>query len=153
MSVEASIEISDSVVMGDVKQNFAYTTCPTCKATNVRVIKCQMDGCEERFCEICNLNSRYENGSTFPFDSGYGTGPFCQQHLSNKIAEHMELTSTEHYEKEMTIQNRRIETAIQVKDMLAVKEIERKKQTEFAMRIMLIIGSIIMVAGVIISII
>ena len=153
MSGEVSIEISDSVVMGDIKQNFAYTTCPTCKATNVRVIKCQMDGCEERFCEICNLNSRYENGAAYPFDSGNGAGPFCQRHLSNKIAEHMVLTSTEHYEKEMSIQGRRIETAIQVKDMLADRQIERKKQTEFAMRTVLIIGSIIMITGVIIAII
>jgi len=79
---ERSPIISDSVVMGNI--NIDNTICPSCDATNVRVMKCQHNDCDCRFCEFCHPNARFERRdiSVKKFDSGIGIGPFCSSCLT-----------------------------------------------------------------------
>jgi hypothetical protein len=56
MTEDSGVNISDSVVMGDVQQNIA-NTCPACQTTNIPVMVCQYSGCETRFCEICHKDA------------------------------------------------------------------------------------------------
>ena len=86
---KTGIDISDSVVMGDVQQNILKTdVCPSCSASNVRVMKCQEVGCtSKQFCELCHINCRYSEGSSTRFDSGVGLGPFCSECLAAKITQ------------------------------------------------------------------
>ena len=79
------MNISDSVVMGDVQQNITDTTCPACGASNVRVMQCQDVNCESKFCEICHKNSRHLGWERLSFDSGKGEGPYCPVHLDIKV--------------------------------------------------------------------
>ena len=75
---KTGIDISDSVVMGDVQQNILKTECPSCSASNVKVMKCQDEQCTSiQFCELCHINCRYSSGGVLRFDSGKGSGPFC----------------------------------------------------------------------------
>jgi len=85
---KTGIDISDSVVMGDVQQNILKTdVCPSCSASNVRVMKCQEVGCtSKQFCELCHINCRYSEGSSTRFDSGVGLGPLCSECLDAKFA-------------------------------------------------------------------
>ena len=85
---KTGIDISDSVVMGDVQQNILKTECPSCSASNVKVMKCQEVGCtSKQFCELCHTNCRYSPASeVLRFDSGTGSGPFCSRCLTAKLA-------------------------------------------------------------------
>jgi len=95
------IDISDSVIMGDVQQNILkIDECPNCSATNVKVLKCQDKRCTTiKFCELCHLNCRYEMGNVLRFDSGRGAGPFCSECLSVKIFAHGERLERERLER------------------------------------------------------
>ena len=78
-------QISDSVVMGDVHQNIGGKECPGCSAYNVRIMNCKENECTSiQFCELCNTNSRWEDGVRLRFNSGKGTGPFCSGCLEDK---------------------------------------------------------------------
>jgi hypothetical protein len=86
------VDISDSVIMGDVQQNILKTDeCSSCSSSNVKVLKCQEKQCTSiNFCELCHLNCRYEMGEVWRFDSGRGAGPFCSECLSAKIVSYNE---------------------------------------------------------------
>jgi len=79
------INLSDNVFMGnvDVQQNILNTDeCPSCSASNVRVMKCQDKQCtSEKFCELCHTMPRFSEGHFERFDSGHGLGPFCAKCL------------------------------------------------------------------------
>ena len=85
MTEDSPINITDSVVLGDVHQNMG-AECPSCSASNVRVMKCQEKQCSTRFCELCHADCRYSGGSLLRFDSGKGLGPFCSECLAVKLA-------------------------------------------------------------------
>ena len=79
------MNISDSVVMGDVQQNItnvqqhisSSNTCPRCEAINVRVVSCSMPHCDNQFCELCHPLCRWTPEGVGRLDSGLGKGPFC----------------------------------------------------------------------------
>jgi hypothetical protein len=79
------INLSDNVFMGnvDVQQNIvALGECPSCSASNVKVMKCQEKLCtSKKFCELCHTNSRFSEGRFERFDSGHGSGPLCAKCL------------------------------------------------------------------------
>ena len=79
------INLSDNVFMGnvDVHQNIVpLGECPSCSASNVKVMKCQEKLCtSKKFCELCHTNSRFSEGRFKRFDSGHGSGPFCAKCL------------------------------------------------------------------------
>ena len=57
-----SVNVADSVVMGDVVQNFGTTNdepCPACSATKTSVLSCQSGNCTNQWCSACG-----------PMDSG-----------------------------------------------------------------------------------
>ena len=85
---KTGIDISDSVVMGNVQQNILKIgECPSCSASNVKVMKCQDKQCtSKQFCELCHINCRYSEGSSTRFDSGVGLGPLCSECLDAKFA-------------------------------------------------------------------
>ena len=99
MTEDPGVNISDSVVMGGIHQNITNTTCPSCEASNVRVMKCQESNCDNRFCELCHPNCRYSDEKGLRFDSGAGSGPFCSPCMSNKFVE-LERKRQERLEKE-----------------------------------------------------
>jgi len=85
LAEDTGIEIHDSLVQGGVHQHILNAECPSCSASNVKVMKCQEIQCTSiQFCELCNTNCRWEQGSRRRFDSGIGTGPFCSECLATK---------------------------------------------------------------------
>jgi len=59
VSKAATIEVHDSVVMGDLTQNIrADRLCSACGSTNAVVMVCQRDGCSEAFCEVCHRDCK-----------------------------------------------------------------------------------------------
>jgi hypothetical protein len=78
---QMKINLSDNVFMGsvDVQQNIMNIgECPSCSASNVKVMKCQEKLCtSKKFCELCHTNSRFSEGRFERFDSGNGSGPLC----------------------------------------------------------------------------
>jgi hypothetical protein len=60
-----SVDVRDSVIMGDVHQETHITSidgrerkCPNCNSTNVIIMVCQKDECNTAFCEICHRESK-----------------------------------------------------------------------------------------------
>mgnify|MGYP004293905041 CR=1 FL=1 len=131
------MKISDSVVMGDVQQNITDTICPACGASNVRVMMCQDDTCESKFCEICHKDSRHLKWKRMSFDSGKGEGPYCPVHLDTKILP---------YEKEHA---RRIEeTAAEIAEWNQERDEEmRRFQAQMILFTMCSIIALIIIAG------
>jgi hypothetical protein len=86
LAEEPNVNISDSVVMGDVLQ-YNANTCPACDASNVRIMMCQEEGCEIQFCELCHAWCRCYQGEPTHFSSATHStpGPFCPDHLAKKI--------------------------------------------------------------------
>jgi hypothetical protein len=85
-----SVDLRDSVVVGDIHQNVYLTqteTCPTCHTSNVKVIRCTSSNCRETFCEVCHPRCRFDGfdakGSMRLefFSSGIGESPLCKVHL------------------------------------------------------------------------
>jgi len=75
---KASVSFQDSAIIGDVTVTQNNAECPSCSASNVRVMKCHEVNCEIRFCELCHPKCRYSEGRFLRFDSGEGLGPFCK---------------------------------------------------------------------------
>jgi len=75
---KASVSFQDSAIIGDVTVTQNNAECPSCSASNVRVMKCHEVNCEKRFCELCHPKCRYLEGSFLRFDSGEGLGSFCK---------------------------------------------------------------------------
>jgi len=78
MPDESSMNISDSVIMGDVSQKFS-TSCPSCNATNVIIMSCNRDTCSTQFCQICHPDCRLDYPEIRRFDSGLGSNPLCNK--------------------------------------------------------------------------
>ncbi len=131
------MNISDSVVLGDIQQNITDTTCPACDATNVRVMKCQDVDCESKFCEICHKDSRHLKWDRMSFDSGKGEGPYCSTHLDAKILTHEE-------EKARILEEVAKEIAQQTADW---EEEERRFQGQMILFTMCAIIALIIIAG------
>ena len=130
MSEESPLNISDSVVMGDVQQNITNTTCPACGASNVRVMKCQDVNCESKFCEICHKNSRHLGWERLSFDSGKGDGPYCSVHLDIKVLP---------YEEE--VHNEWVKTLADADKHM--KELEESEKRFYNNMVWFIIGAIV----------
>ena len=99
MTRDSTLNINDSVVMGDVNiqqtQENKIPSCSTCKSSNVILFRCAE--CNEGFCQLCNPKCRLElipakfRISNFApvkqinpaaiklnkFDSGRGNGNYC----------------------------------------------------------------------------
>jgi hypothetical protein len=103
LAEERGIGISDSVVIGDVHQNVTNIkqhidsgiSCPKCHARNVRMFDCLTLNCAEVFCEICHPLCRLYKQGASRFDSGKGTGPFCNECMSAKEKAIMEAAAAE----------------------------------------------------------
>ena len=84
MTEDSGVRISDSVVMGDVKQNItniqqhigSSISCTRCDAINVRIFGCSSPDCKNHFCEVCHPNCKWTEEGADRFDSE-GHGPFC----------------------------------------------------------------------------
>lgn len=76
---KTSISFQDSAIVGDVTITQNNAECPNCNSSNVRVMKCQQNNCDKKFCELCHPKCRFSNGHFFKFDSGEGLGPFCEE--------------------------------------------------------------------------
>jgi hypothetical protein len=89
MSDNRDIVVQDSVVMGNIEQNFTTVnesksiTCPVCKTENVRIMLCVSKACQKRFCEICHPNCKYTDTGIYRYNSGVGYGPCCYQCLKD----------------------------------------------------------------------
>ena len=83
MTEDSVVNISDTVIM-DSTISVGNTTCPSCDAANVRVMKCQANECDSQFCEICHPNARFNDAdiTIHKFDTGMGSGPFCSSCLN-----------------------------------------------------------------------
>jgi hypothetical protein len=125
---QMKIDLSDNVFMGnvDVQQNIMNIgECPSCSASNVKVMKCQEKQCtSKKFCELCHTNSRFFEGRFERFDSGHGSGPLCVMCLSStwKQYEDKKRLERERVEKERA-ERERIESERQRERM----EVERLK--------------------------
>ena len=122
------IGISDSVVMGDVQQNILKIgECPSCSASNVKVMKCQDKQCtSKKFCELCHANCRYSEGRVTRFDSGAGSGPFCSGCLTAKITQFdLEKKERERIEREILASRARYE-----QERLAIEAQEAQETRE-----------------------
>ena len=75
---KTSISFQDSAIVGDVTITQNNAECPNCNSSNVRVMKCQENNCDKKFCELCHPKCRYSNGHFFKFDSGEGLH-FCEE--------------------------------------------------------------------------
>lgn len=85
LTEESGVNISDSVVMGDIQQNITNvqqnitqgTSCPRCGVINARIMQCSIPDCSHQFCGLCHPKCRWANNGVSRFDSGDGLGPFC----------------------------------------------------------------------------
>ena len=92
MSEKSGVEISDSVVMGDVQQNItnvhqhidSSTSCERCDAINVRIFGCVSPGCKTQFCEVCHAYCKWTEEGAGRYDSD-GEGPFCQECMEQHL--------------------------------------------------------------------
>ena len=93
MDKESPITISDSVVMGDIQQNITNVEqhmspgiiCPRCDATNVRIMRCSTQDCNNDFCELCHPICKWTEYGADRFDCDYGRGPFCGYCMDRQI--------------------------------------------------------------------
>ena len=84
---DSRLNISDSVVMGDVHQNITniqHSTssgvpCPACGVINAILIQCTIPSCRRHFCGLCHPRCRWSDIGVFRFDSGKGHGPYCRK--------------------------------------------------------------------------
>ena len=118
------INLSDNVFMGnvDVHQNIVpLGECPSCSASNVKVMKCQDKQCgSKNFCELCHTNSRFSEGLFKRFDSGIGSGPFCAKCL--KITKNQ-------YEVQKRLKRERVNLEREERERVEVER-EREKRAE-----------------------
>ena len=119
------INLSDNVFMGnvDVHQNIVpLGECPSCSASNVKVMKCQDKQCgSKNFCELCHTNSRFSEGLFKRFDSGIGSGPFCAKCL--KITKNQ-------YEVQKRLKRERVNLEREERERIERERIERKRAEE-----------------------
>jgi len=115
------INLSDNVFMGnvDVQQNIvALGECPSCSASNVKVMKCQDKQCtSKKFCELCHANSRFYEGHFERFDSGHGSGQFCAKCL---ISTKNQYEEKKRLEREI-MERERIEREAEEREITALK--------------------------------
>lgn len=76
-----SLNLSDSVVMGDININSGQhgsgiVECPTCGTQGVPVKRCTISGCENRFCDSCLSRWRPTHALNKP--------PICEQHTHSQ---------------------------------------------------------------------
>ena len=122
---QMKINLSDNVFMGsvDVQQNIMNLgECPSCSASNVKVMKCQDKQCgSKNFCELCHTNSRFSEGLFKRFDSGIGSGPFCAKCL--KITKNQ-------YEVQKRLKRERVNLEREERERIERERIERKRAEE-----------------------
>ena len=139
MAEDTGIDISDSVVMGGVQQNITNVRsdnreCSSCGATNVVIMKCQEENCTASFCQICHPYCRFfAILGVLRFDSGEGTGPFCETCLKP-----MEQGRRE-YEQLVRMEQRKTRQ----------QEFEQRKTEKSYGKIAVVVGGFFIIVGIV----
>ena len=149
MTERSVVKISDNVIM-DSTINVGNNTCPSCGASgNIRVMKCQEVACGNRFCDLCHPNCRLRDSrqGVLRFDSGLGSGPYCNTCLTATIkVEREKQQRIERENREANEIRRRAEQERQNQRIRneARKYVEEKKEKDWKDRTMLVIVSLCM---------
>ena len=113
--IDSGVQISDSVVMGDVQQNITTihqsdNSCPSCGTSgNIRIMVCKTTDCGNKFCDFCHPDCRFRIISSkrqaqyrmghayqftpkterYRFDSNEGDGPCCEECIASERKKEM----------------------------------------------------------------